>query len=508
MSRPRVVIVGGGFAGLAAARALGGGSRRRAAVDVTVIDLHDHHVFTPFLYQAATALLEPSATAQPIRSLIRTLPHVDFRLAQVSGVDATARRVHTDRGPVDYDYLILAAGAVNDDCDNADIATHSLGLNDLGEALALRNHILACFEAAVWADDPSRRARLLSFAVVGGGPTGVEFAAALAGLVKQLVDRDFPGIGADETRIVLVEASPAPLPSFAAELRQAAAAGLRDRGIEVLSGVTVSDVDADGLTIEGARRIEAATVVWAAGVRASALARALPVTGSHARAVVDPTLQIPRHPEIFVVGDMAQIPGSAGPLPMLAQVAIQSGRHAARSILALCAGEPTEPFRYRDLGTMATLGRGDAVAQIGPLRLSGVAGWLAWLGVHIARTAGPEARASVILRWVSGFVFGDRPVRIIAGPARPAPPPGPEPGTSVAPRSGPPPRADLPSVNVGNANAFGRIAALAWWTQDLPGRRPAPGPPPGPVTRLRTQVVKLRHEAFGIRSQTEDGDRT
>ncbi len=503
MSRPRVVIVGGGFAGLAAAQALAEKPWRRARVDVTVLDCHNHHVFTPFLYQVATALLEPSGTAQPIRSLIRKLANVDFRLVQVTGFDATARRVHTDQGAIPYDYLILAAGAMNDYLGNADIASHSLGLNDLGQALALRNHLLGCLEAASHAEDSAGRARLLSFAVVGGGPTGVEFSAALAVLVKQLVDRDFPGIGAAEPRIVLVEASDAPLQSFATELRERAVSGLRAKGIEILSGAKAADVDQEGLTIVGGRRVEAATVVWAAGVRANPLAHALPATGSHARVIVDRTLQIPRHPEVFVVGDMAQIPGEAGPLPMLAQVAIQSGRHAARSIRAQCAGGAAKPFRYRDLGTMATVGRGDAVAQIGPLRLSGRAGWLAWLLVHIARTAGPEAKASVLVEWVSGFVFADRPARIITGPD-PAPRvPAPEPVATVT-AGGPPVRADLPSVNVGNANEFGRIAALAWWTQDLPGRRPPPGRRPGPVKRLKTRAVKLRHEAFGIKSQTED----
>ena len=206
MSRPRVVIVGGGFAGLTAARTLAARRWHRADVDVTVLDRRNHHVFTPFLYPVATALLEPTGAAQPIRALVRTLSNVDFRLAQVTGFDASARRVHTDHGPVSYDYLILAAGAVNDYFDNTDVATHSLGLNGLGEALALRNHLLGCFEAASWAPTAARRAQLLSFAVVGGGPTGVEFSAALAALVKQLVNRDFPAIGAEEPRIMLIEA--------------------------------------------------------------------------------------------------------------------------------------------------------------------------------------------------------------------------------------------------------------------------------------------------------------
>lgn len=505
MSRPRVVIVGAGFAGLAAARALADKPWHRALVDVIVLDRRNYHVFTPFLYQVATALLEPSGTAQPARDLIRKLKGVEFRLANVTGLNLTLRRVDTDRGPVPYDYLILAAGAVNDYFGNPGIAAASLGLNDLSEALALRNHLLGCFEAASWAArDPARRAQLLTFAVVGGGPTGVEFSAALAILVRELTRRDFPGIDAAIPRIVLIEASAQPLASFAPGLREAAAAGLAARGVQIRSGTRVTGVDEDGLTIQGGGRIEAATVVWAAGVRANALAGALPVTGSDGRVVVGPSLQVARHPEVFVAGDMAQISGRAGPLPMLAQVAIQSGRRAARSVLAQCAGGKARRFRYRDLGTMATVGRGDAVAQIRQVQLTGLAGWLAWLGVHIARTAGPEARASVILGWVSGFVFGVRPVRIITGPGL-APGARPEaagPGPVRDP--GPPARAGLPSVSVGNANAFGRIAALSWWTQDLPGREPPPGPPAGPVKRLRARVIKLRHEVFGIKSQTRD----
>lgn len=508
MSRPRVVIVGAGFAGLAAARTLAGKPWRRAKVDVTVLDCRNHHVFTPFLYQVATALLEPSGTARPIRDLTRKLPNVTFRLAQVTGLNTALRRVETDQGPVSYDYLIVAAGAVNDYFGKTGIAARSLALNDLSEALSLRNHLLSRFEAATWAaGDPARRARLLTFAVVGGGPTGVEFCAALAVLATELAGRDYPGIGAAEPRIVLIEASDAPLGSFTADLRQAAAAGLRARGIQIRSGTKVTDVDPDGLTLEDGSRIEAATVVWAAGVRASALAGAFPVTASHGRVVVGPTLQVARHPEVFVAGDMAQIPGRAGPLPMLAQVAIQSGRHAARSVLAQRAGRKVRRFRYRDLGTMATVGRGDAVAQIGDLHLTGLSGWLAWLGVHIVRTAGPEARATVILGWVSGFVFGDRPVRIITGPGPAA---GARPvlsGMATGPARDPvPARAGLPSVNVGNASDYGRIAALSWWTQDLPGRRPPPGPPPGLVRKLKIRVTRLRHEAFGIKSQTKDND--
>ena len=504
--RPRVVIVGAGFAGLAAAKALADRPWHRSRVDVTLVDQHNHHTFTPFLYQVATALLEPTGAAHPVRSLIRKQHNVDFRLGKVASINVTRRHVDTDHGPIGYDYLILAAGAVNNYFHNTDISEHSLGLNTLSEALALRNHILSCFEAATWATDPTERARLLTFAVVGGGPTGVEFSAALAVLVAEMIAHDFPGLNTDDPQIMLIEASPAPLTAFPADLQEAAAHALRAKGVQVESNAKVADVDEGGLSLDGGRRIDAGTVVWAAGVRANPLAATLPATGSHGRVIVEPTLQVQRHPEVFVVGDMAEIPAKRGPLPMLAQVAIQSGRHASSQILDLCAGQQPTPFRYRDLGTMAALGRGDAVAQVGRLHLSGLGGWLAWLGLHIVRTVGLQAKATVVLDWASGFVFADRPVRLITGPGhdpRQAPTRlvGPEPATAQVPMARA--KVDLPSVSVSNANRWGRVAALAWWGQAYPGLRPPPEQPHG-LAALRQRAEKLRHEVTGDKSQTDD----
>jgi len=315
--------------------------------------------------------------------------------------------------------LVLAAGSVSNYFYNADIATRSLGLNDLAEALQLRNQILSCFEQACWATEPAERGHLLSFAVVGGGPTGVEFAAALAVLVAGMVERDFPALHRDDARIVLVEGADATLGSFAKKLQASATKALSAKGVEVRSGVTVADVDESGLILDGGERIDAATVVWAAGVRAAPLADALGIElASHGRIPVGPTLQLAGHPEVSLVGDLAEIPDGDGALPMLAQVAIQSGRHAARSIVAQISRAQVDRFHYRDLGTMATVGRNDAVAQLGPLQLSGFVGWLAWLFVHIVRTVGLEARASVVLIWISGYLFADRPVRLITGPRR------------------------------------------------------------------------------------------
>ena len=504
---PHVVIVGAGFAGLAAAKALADRHRQAPEVDVTLLDRHDYHVFTPFLYQVATALLEPTGAAQPIRALIRGLRNVEFRLTEVSGVNFSLQQVGSDRGPISYDYLILAAGAVNDFFNNADIAARSFGLKDLGGAQGLKNQILSCFEAASCTTDPRERARQLTFAVVGGGPTGVEFSAALSVLVAQMVGRDFRTISSQECTIFLIEGSSSPLTSFAPDLQDKACRALRARGVRIESNALVLDVDEQGLVLKDGRYIAAATVVWAAGVRANPLAGCFPAAGSHGRVIVGPTLQVERHPEVFVVGDTAEIPGRQGALPMLSPVAIQSGRHAARSVLALSQGGVATTFRYRDLGTMAVLGRGDAVAQIGKVHLSGLPGWLAWLGVHIARTSGLQVKATVALSWVSGFVFADRPVRLITGPTpRQAAGsqitrPGAEPANASVPA--PPMRADLPSVNVANADRWGRVAALAWWSQDYPGRRPKPEMETGSEIR-RKRRLRWRHKLTGDKSSTED----
>jgi NADH dehydrogenase len=500
---------------------MGSRSHRHTDVQVTLVDRHNHHVFTPFLYQVATALFEPSGAAHPIRTLIRGLWNVEFCLAEVSGINLTLHRVESDRGPISYDYLIVAGGAVNDYFGYPDIATTSFALNDLGTAQALRNHVLACFEAATSAPDKADRTRQLTFAVVGGGPTGVEFSTALSVLVTEMVARDFPAIAAEEPNVILIEGSTTLLASFAPDLREKAVHALRARGVRVESGALVVEGDETGLSLGDGRRIETATAVWAAGVRANPLAQCFPATGSKGRVIVGPTLQVDRHPEVFVVGDLAEIPGRGAPLPMLAQVATQSGRHAARSVLALADGRAATPFRYHDLGTMAVLGRGDAVAEIGPLHLSGRIGWVAWLGLHIARIYSLQVKATVVLSWISGFIFADRPIRLITGPTPPgtaksAPhqrdygpsavplPAGARPVAPVSPSFA---RADLSSVNVANANRFGRVAALAWWGQDYPGRRAEPREIPM-LERMRTRAIRLRHVLTGDRSKTTDNEQS
>lgn len=502
-TRPHVVIVGAGFCGLAAARVL---ARHPGTVRVTVVDQRNHHTFTPFLYQVATGQLAPPAAAHPVRALLRKMANVEFRLATVTGVNVTRHRVETDRGSIRYDYLILAAGAVNDYARSPGIAARCLALADLGEAQALRNQLLGCFEAAAGTTDHRQRARLLTFAIVGGGPTGAEFAVALATLVRQLTQGDFRGVA---VRVMLVESAPIPLGSFPAGLADAAAKRLRAAGAEVITGTTVIGADDDGITLSDGRHVDAATVIWAAGVRANPLAGTMPATGSRGRVIVGPALQVERHPDVFVAGDMAQASGQAGPLPMDAAVAIATGRHAARSILRLRAGRRVGRFRCHVTGVAVTPSDGHGTARPARLRLAGAEGWLGWLVIRVGRGAGPRAAARLVLSFTSGYPQAHRPGQLITGPCHADRgtddhAAGPEPATARMPA--PVARADLPSVNVANANRWGRIAALAWWGQAYPGLREEQEKPRG-LRALRERKEKLRHELTGDKSQTRDNYR-
>lgn len=425
---PRVVIVGAGFAGLAATAAL-----RGAEVELILLDQHNHHVFTPLIYQVATAMLEPSEIAHPIRSVLRKHRHADFRLGHVDEVDLAAREVRTTHGTLAYDYLILAAGSSNNYFKHPEIASSSFGINDVGEAVALRNHLLHSFEQAAWQSDPGERRRLLSFVIVGGGPTGVEFAGSLAELVYGILERDFPTLDLSEVTIRLVEGSDAPLPPFHERLQAAAARALAERNVTVSKGI-VESVQAgtvrlhDGtitpatgvVRLHDGTELPAGTVVWAAGVRAEPLVDSLAIElGTQARIPVTPTLQLPGHPEVLAAGDIAEIRHNGQPLPMLAPVAMQSGAHAARVLADLLAGREAQPFRYKAYPTMATIGRGDAVVEGKRVRMHGFPGWLLWLIVHLGRIAGARSRFSVVVDWSSAFLLRDRPMRLIVRPRRP-----------------------------------------------------------------------------------------
>ena len=407
--RPRVVIAGAGFGGLACARAL-----KHAPVDVLLVDRNNYHLFTPLLYQVASALLDPSEIARPVRQLIRPLRNADFLEASVTGVDFDGRRLLTDHGPVLYDYLVLATGAQTDYFGNPSLARHAIGLKDLDEGLAVRNRVLSRFEESRWTGDAERRRSMLSFAVVGGGPTGVEMAGAISEFIRLVLRKDYRDLDINEVRVVLIEAAPYVLAAFVPTLREAARRSLERKGIEVMLNSKVDSVTDTSLRLGDGREIAASTVIWTAGVKASDVGREAGVTLlRQARIKVDPTLQIPGHPVVFVIGDLAGAGDDNARLPMLIPVATQAGRHIAASISDMVAGGGARAFRYKDPGIMATIGRNSAVAQLGWLHLSGFPGWVMWLTVHLINVVSFRSKLVVLVNWAWEYLFYDRPVRII-----------------------------------------------------------------------------------------------
>jgi NADH dehydrogenase len=406
--RHRVVVIGAGFGGLRVARGLGG-----AAVDVTIVDANNFHTFQPLLYQVATAGLDTDDIAYPVRGIFRRQANVDVRLASVTAIDLAARCVHTDRGdPLGYDTLVVAAGTVSHDFGIPGVAEHTLPLKAASDALALRDHLLACFEDAALTGDTGGGA--LDVVVCGGGPTGVEMAGGLAELYQRVLTKDFPRLDVAAARITLVEAADRVLGAFHPTLGERARHTLESRGVEVITSAPVALVDAGRVELTGGRVLTAQTVVWAAGVRASPVADLLGVElGRGGRIVVGPDLSVPGHPEVFAIGDIAVDPTE--PLPQVAQPAIQGGRHVARQIVRRLDGLATEPLRYRDKGSMATIGRHDAVAEFpSGRRLHGVVGWLAWLGLHLVYLMGFRNRANVLVNWAWNYVTYDRASRLLS----------------------------------------------------------------------------------------------
>jgi NADH:ubiquinone reductase (H+-translocating) len=411
---PRVVIVGAGFGGLNCARALAG-----KPVDVLLIDRQNYHLFTPLVYQVASSLLNPSDIAFPVRTVLRGARNVGVRLAEVTGVDFDHRLVRTVDGPDEpYDYLVLATGARINFFGQSAIEASAFNLSDLPSALQLRNHVLSRFEAAVTADLPAKR-RALTFVVVGGGPTGVEYAGALAELVRLVVLRDYPGIVRADVRILVVEGADRVLPAFPPQLGAHARSRLERLGATVRTGVLVRSVNKSRIELSSGETVDADTLVWAAGVMPNALAAALP-TGrrKNGRVEVDEYLRLRGQERVFAIGDMAAVLHGDGDLPMLAQPAIQEGRAAGRNILRHLAGRPLRPFRYFDPGIMATIGRNAGVAQIRRLALKGWLGWVAWLAVHLYFLIGFRNRLAVLLQWAWNYIFYDRPIRFIVHEAR------------------------------------------------------------------------------------------
>lgn len=415
MSGKRVVIAGMGFGGLRAAKALAG-----SGVELIMVDRNNYHLFQPLLYQVATAGLEQEAIAYPLRGLTRRWHGASFLLAEIRGIDLAGKCVLTDAGTVPYDYLVVAAGSRTNYFGMEGVAEHAFDLKRLDQAEDLRNHILLMFEQASREPDPARRSALLTFVIVGGGPTGVEFAGALRELIVYVLSQDHPGISAAETRIVLVEAVDSLLTAMPAGLRQYALQKLSSMGVEVLLENRVVGATAESVELHGGTVIASHTLVWSAGVAAAELAGHLRNVerGAGGRIVVQPDLSIKGHPEVFVIGDMACCLEGGVPLPMMAPVASQQGDYAARAILAREQGRSLPPFHYRDKGSMATIGRSAAVAVTAGFSFRGYIAWVAWLLLHLYYLIGFRNRLVVMMNWTYAYWFQERQVRLITAKKR------------------------------------------------------------------------------------------
>lgn len=405
---PHVIIVGAGFAGLEAARAL-----RRAPVRVTLIDQRNHHLFQPLLYQLATAGLQASDIAAPIRQILRGQGNATVLLGRVRAVDLAARQVQLSDRALGYDYLVVAAGATSDYFGNPRWARHAPGLKSVEDALEIQGRVLLAYEAAERETDPEARRAWLTFAVVGAGPTGVELAGALGEIAHRTLARDFRHFDPQEARVLLIDSGDRVLATLPEGLSARAQRQLESLGVEVRTAARVLDIDAGGVLLpEG--RVAARTVIWAAGVRGAPLGAALGVpTDRHGRVTVQPDLSLPGHPEAFVAGDLACVVQDGQPVPGVAPAALQMGRHVARAILARVDGAATRPFRYLDKGTLATIGRARGVAQFGRLCFSGIAAWWLWLAVHIFFLIGFRNRFAVLAEWTWAYWTYNRSNRVI-----------------------------------------------------------------------------------------------
>ena len=410
VQRPRVVVIGAGFGGLRVARRL-----RNSLVDVLVIDRHNHHTFMPLLYEVATAGLAVDDIAQPVRAILRGARNLRFLLAEVTGVDIDARRVITDACDVPYDYLVIAAGTVTNYFGMASVERNAIGLKDLHQANAIRNRILRNFERATVERDGAARARLMTMVVVGGGPTGVELAGALAELKRHVLQRDYPDLDVAGARVVLIEATDSLLPAMPTGLQRKAQDQLCALGVDVRLGALVTEVSEATVTLRSGETIGSPNVVWVTGTRGAPLAAAAGLdVAPDGRIPVSDMLQLGGRPEAYAIGDITVLQGPDGrPYPMLAQVALQQGDLAARNILRAVRGEPPLRFRYRDRGTMATIGRRMAVAHVFGLQFSGSFAWILWLVVHLLAIIGLRNRTLVLLNWIWNYVRYDRGSRLV-----------------------------------------------------------------------------------------------
>jgi NADH dehydrogenase len=413
-SRPRVVIVGAGFGGLQAARALG-----KAPVQVTLIDRRNHHLFQPLLYQVATADLSPADIAIPIRSVVRNQHNTEVIMAEVTGIDTAGQRVFMGGRTLPYDYLVLATGSWHSYFGHDEWAAAAPGLKSITDATSIRRKVLLAFEAAELEPDPEKQRALLTFVIVGGGPTGVELAGAIAGLARKSIVKDFRHINSASARIILVEAAPHILANFPDGLTRKARKKLERMGVEVKIGKPVTAVDTDGVRVDG-ERIATKTVIWAAGVAASPAGKWLGADMDKAgRVMVLSDLTVPHHPEIFVVGDTSHIMTSEKPLPGVAPVAMQQGRYVASVIRRRLKGDQAmRAFHYVDKGNLATIGRAFAIADIKHIHLSGFFAWITWLAVHIFYLIGFRNRVLVMMQWAWAYLTYQRGARLITGEER------------------------------------------------------------------------------------------
>jgi len=412
------VIIGGGFGGIEAARAL-----KRAPVRLTIVDRRNHYLFQPLLYQVATAALNPSDIASPIRRIVRNQRNASVILGEAVSIDTRRKIVQLLDGEVGYDFLVVATGATHSYFGHEEWLEPAPGLKTLEDAVEIRRRVLVAYEAAEREIDESEVANWMTFVIIGAGPTGVEMAGALAEISRRVLERDFRKIDPGRARIVLIEAGPKVLPAMSPESSASARRQLERLGVEVITDSPVTAVDDRGVT-HGGTRLDSRTVIWAAGVAASPLGKALGASASvkldrAGRVIVNQDLSVAGADGVFVIGDLASISSDGKPVPGLSPAAMQEGRHAAKNILRLIRGEPTLPFHYRDKGTLATIGKAAAVADIGGLHFGGLIAWLMWLFVHIFFLIGFRNRFIVVIEWAWNYARNDRGARLITGDVEP-----------------------------------------------------------------------------------------
>jgi len=408
--QPKVVIIGAGFGGLQTAETL-----RHAPVDITVIDRHNYHCFQPLLYQVATAALSPAEIAWPIRYILRRQKNATVFMAEVTGIDAPGRVVATQAGQFPFDFLVVATGATDSYFGHDDWAVFAPGLKSIEDATRIRRGILSAFEQAELTEDESKRRQFLTFVIVGGGPTGVEMAGAIAEIARQTLARDFRRIDPRTSRIILIEAGPRLLPTFSEKHSNYARRALAAMGVDVMTSSPVMRCDAHGVELANGKRVDAGTIIWAAGVVASGASDWLSVEHDRAsRVTVRPDLTLPGYDYIFVIGDTAAVQDADGrPVPGLAPAAKQMGRYVGKLIAARLAGRTLPPFRYRNEGALATIGRRAAVVELGPIQLKGFLGWLFWSVVHIYFLIGIRNRFIVAVNWLWNYITFKRGARLI-----------------------------------------------------------------------------------------------